>query len=131
MPEGLLGTCAAPLNSKEIILMGGYSDVTNDYSDSAYIFSTTTYDWKKKNWAKIINGPRLDLSCANINWSQQRYVLIAGGWNNLATNTSELVSNANQRVESVTGVLPHKLRSTTMAELNSQPILAGGVICTG
>ena len=131
MPEGLLGACAAPLNFKEIIIMGGYSDLTNDYSDSAYIFSTTTYDWKKKNWAKIINGPRLDLSCANINWSQQRYVLIAGGWNNLATNTSELVSNANQRVESVTGVLPHKLRSTTMAELNSQPILAGGVICTG
>ena len=131
MPEGLLGACAAPLNSNEIIVMGGYSSLTNDYKGDAYILSTSTHQWYKKNWAKLINGPRLDLSCASINWNDQKYVLFAGGWNNSATNTSELVSNFNERIESITEPLPLKLRSATMVELNSQPFLAGGVSCSG
>ena len=129
--EGLLGACAAPLNSKQIILMGGYSALTNDYTDNAYILTTSTKQWEKKTWAKLKNGPRLDLSCASVNWNQEKHVLLAGGWNNSATNTSELVSNGNERFESITEKMPFKMRSTVMGELNSQPILAGGVICTG
>ena len=129
--EGLLGACAAPLNSRQIILMGGYSALTNDYTDNAYILTTSTKEWEKKNWAKLKNGPRLDLSCASVNWNQEKYVLTAGGWNNSATNTSELVSNGNERIESITKNMPFKMRSAAMGELNSQPILAGGVICTG
>ena len=131
LPEGILGACAAPLNSGQIILMGGYSEKTNDYTDNAYILTISTYKWETKNWAKLKNGPRLDLSCASVNWNQERYVLLAGGWNNSATNTSELVSNGNERIESITENMPFKLRSAAMGELNSQPILAGGVICTG
>ena len=129
--EGLLGACAAPLNSKQIILMGGYSALTNDYTDNAYILTTSTKKWETKTWAKLKNGPRLDLSCASVNWNQEKYILMAGGWNNSATNTSELVSSGNERIESIMESIPFKMRSTVMGELNSQPILAGGVICTG
>ena len=129
--EGLLGACAAPLNSKQIILMGGYSALTNDYTDNAYILTTSTKKWETKTWAKLKNGPRLDLSCASVNWNQDKYVLLAGGWNNSATNTSELVSSGNERIESIMESIPFKMRSTVMGELNSQPILVGGVICTG
>ena len=59
MPVALLGACAAPLNSRQIILMGGYSALTNDYTDNAYIFTTSNYEWEKKNWARLKNGPRL------------------------------------------------------------------------
>ena len=111
--------------------MGGYSAKTNDYTDNAYILTISTNKWEEKAWAKLKNGPRLDLSCASVNWNQDKYVLLAGGWNNSATNTSELVSNGNERFESITEKMPFKMRSTVMGELNSQPILAGGVICTG
>ena len=111
--------------------MGGYSALTNDYTDNAYILTTSTKKWETKTWAKLKNGPRLDLSCASVNWNQEKYILMAGGWNNSATNTSELVSSGNERIESIMESIPFKMRSTVMGELNSQPILAGGVICTG
>lgn len=138
MPSGLLGSCAAPLNKDEILVMGGFSTLINDYIDIAYILSTSTYQWSSKSWARLRNGPRLDASCASVNWYDARYLLVAGGWNNYATNTTEMMldgrfQSITQR--SITGEvsqpLPLKLRSSVLTELNDMPFLIGGVICTG
>ena len=63
----------------------------------------------------------------------------AGGWNNSATTTSELIRSQTSEVmkiseingETETHPLNVKLRSSTMTELNQIPTMAGGVICTG
>ena len=138
LPHGITGGCAAPLNSREIILLGGFSTDIFDYNDKALILNTDTNKWYPKQWAVLKNGPRFDLSCASVNWKDEKYVIIAGGWNNSATTTSELIRSKTSQImkisemvgESEVQALNVKIRSSTMAELNQIPTMAGGVICT-
>ena len=76
LPYGITGACAAALNSEEIILLGGFSTEDFDYRENALILNTRTNKWYPKQWAVLKNGPRFDLSCASVNWKQEKYIII-------------------------------------------------------
>ena len=136
LPEGLLGGCAASLNAREIIVMGGYSPISDDFRREALVLDTLTEKWVQKIWATLENGPRLDLSCASVFWQGEQRVLVAGGWNNSATTSTEVIDQGRFQVvtkklgDNVYQPLPKQIRSATMVDLG-RPIMAGGVICTG
>jgi hypothetical protein len=140
MPTTLTGACVAVFSSNELLLVGGFSSVTNDYTDIAYILNIKTNKWSRKPWMALKEGPRIDASCGTINWNSNKHVIVAGGWNNSATMSSELFFEADLKFQTILKYeseeimnqpLPIKLRSSQLSELNKTPILAGGVICTG
>ncbi len=136
MPMGLIGACAAPLNSQEVIVAGGFSTKLDDYTDSILVLSLDNNEWTTKTSLRLKSGPRIDPGCASVNLVSGKKVLVAGGWNNFASKTTE-VSHDGGYFEPVThGLnkakpLPEGLRSSPLADLNDTPFLVGGVICTG
>ena len=54
----------------------GFSTETFDYREKAIILNTATNKWYPKQWAALKNGPRFDLSCASVNWNDEKYIII-------------------------------------------------------
>ena len=57
MPAAMAGACAAAITPKEILVMGGFSQATNDYIDLAFTFNTATHEWVTKHMAYKIQKP--------------------------------------------------------------------------
>lgn len=135
----MTGACASPINVNELVVIGGFSADTNDFNAKAYLLDTTTNAWKTKPWAKLETGPKFDIACSQVNWHAEKYILLAGGWNNSAAETTEVFNTKTfQYTEVLANInnswrkaLPLQIRSAVMAELDKAPTLAGGVICTG
>lgn len=141
LPVPLIGACASPLSINELVVIGGFANTNQDYSEDAYILNIVTNTWYKKPWAKLNGGPGFDISCSHVNWNAKKYVLLAGGWNNTANMNSELLDPETLKFMPIMEVdqvrnmtnkpLPFQMRSATMTELNMKPTLIGGVICKG
>jgi len=70
----------------QVIVIGGFSALTNDYNPKAYVFDLGTNEWLNKDIASP--GARLDCSCLWANVGGSRKTLFAGGWNNMALQDS-------------------------------------------
>jgi Kelch motif/Galactose oxidase, central domain len=134
MLEPLLGHCAALVTPNQVVVVGGFSSVLNDYTPNVQVYDFTTQSWNRKNW--MTAGPRIDSSCLNVDILGDRQVLLAGGWDNNPKSDSAIFSKTAYRWKNVIGIgssadpLPYPLRSSVMIERNQQPHLIGGVICS-
>jgi hypothetical protein len=132
-----MGHCVAAPDPWKIVVAGGYSSIEHDYVQEAQVYNTRTKEWYTKPWTKLSYGPNLDSSCITMNWNGNRHIILAGGWNNSATFTTELFDLTTLKWKAITNYtnmglpLPYSLRSSAMAELNKEPVLAGGVTCHG
>jgi hypothetical protein len=131
LPEPLMGHCAAQLSTSQVMVIGGYSTVQNDYSASALV-----YDFGSDQWSKIVgSGARMDAACFNVNFGGSQKVLMAGGWSNLALSDTAVFSANDRKWEFLNGTgsastpLPVPLRSSALVERNTKSILLGGVVC--
>ncbi len=131
----------ASLSANEVVIAGGFSSKTMDYTDNVWIYNTVQNSWRSKAWMKLQHGPRFDISCMSINWNDELRIVMAGGWNNSALFVSETYEKASERwntlSSNVTDIpinapsLNSSLRSSGMAQLDKKPMLIGGVECTG
>ena len=133
LQEPLMGHCAAVVSASQIMVIGGYSTIINDYSPTAHIFDLKTEQWSTD--ALMTTGGRMDSSCLNVNIEGRRKVLMVGGWNNLALTDTAVYSTANSKWMFYNGTgnglspLPMPLRSSVLIERNQTSILLGGVSC--
>lgn len=124
MPIALTGHCASNLNSLEIVIVGGFSPVINDYNNIAYIYNYQTAEWHQLKGSES----KMDLSCDSFFWHDQNHVLMSGGWRNGEKVRSEVISeNKLHHMDRQTH--EYIIRSAKMAELNKHPLLIGGVVC--
>jgi len=134
MIEPLLGHCAALVTMNQVVVMGGFSSVLNDYTPDVQVYDFQAQSWDRKSWMSA--GPRIDSSCLNVNIFGDRQVLMAGGWDNNPKSDSAVFSKVDQRWTFLRGSgtnadpLPSTLRSSIMIERNQEPYLIGGVICS-
>ena len=139
MPIALMGHCAAQASPSKIVIAGGFDPKQADYNAVAYVYDLKDEEWTTKSWTKLTHGALYDMSCATAHWFGKKRVIAAGGWNNQGMKSSELFDlnklswSAIQNFEndSFHQPLPFTLRSSVMAELNKNPVLAGGVTCYG
>jgi hypothetical protein len=133
LQEPLMGHCAALVSASQIMVIGGFSTVTNDYSPTARIFDLTTEQWSTNAMTTI--GGRMDSACLNVNIDGKQKVLMVGGWNNLALTDTAVYSTDNRRWMFYNGTgnaltpLTMPLRSSVLIGRNQTSILLGGVTC--
>jgi len=134
MPEPLMNHCAAWVSATQVVVLGGFSSVLNDYTPSASVYDFSTQQWIQKSWMNP--EARIDGSCLNVFIGGQRRVLLAGGWNNEALSDTAVFSGIDFHWSYLSGSgnssnpLPYPLRSSVMIERNQVPYLIGGVTCT-
>ncbi len=140
MPERLHGHCMAVVSPNAILIAGGFTTTTNDYSDKTYIYNTLTKTWKTRGWMAMKHGPKTNAACSAITWGNERRVLMVGGWNNHGLDSTEMfdankehwkVISANLSSLDYIPALDHNLKSAVVVELNKKPLALGGVKCTG
>ena len=130
LPEPLMGHCAAVLSTVQVIVLGEFSALTNDFSTKAFI-----YDFSASQWRKSASGSgRLDGSCLNTVVAGSRQVMMTGGWSNLALSDTLYYSKDADRWISLNGTgsgspLPIPMRSSVLIERNQTSILIGGSTC--
>jgi hypothetical protein len=136
LPEPLIGHCAAVLSTAQVMVIGGYSTVQNDYSATAFV-----YDFGANQWSQNVGaGARMDASCLNVNFGGLQTVLVAGGWNNLALSDTAVYNATDSKWIFLNGTgslstgspsspLPAPLRSSALIERSQSSILLGGVSC--
>ena len=90
MLEPLMGHSAAWIIPTQVLVLGGFSSMLNDYTPVATVYDFNDQQWIKKSW--MSPGPRIDASCLNVDIGGQRSVLLAGGWNNGALTDTGLFS---------------------------------------
>ena len=138
LPELMMGHCLTALDPWNIIVAGGFSPVTSDFIDKAYILNTKNKQWTTKPWTKLKYGPVMDSTCTSLHWSGKYQVIISGGWNNSVLHSTELFDSKSWKWKKVTGplnywksnmALPYGIRSAVMGELDKKPFLAGGIKC--
>jgi len=123
MLEPLLGHCATLVTLNQVLVMGGFSSLLNDYTPYAQVYDFQAQSWDRKSWMSA--GPRIDSSCLNVNIFGDRQVLMAGGWDNNPKSDSAVFSKVDQRWTFLRGSgtnadpLPSTLRSSIMIERNS------------
>ena len=139
MPRALTGHCMYSLNLNEIVVAGGYSPDTDDYTDTVDIYDMTEKKWYTKSWSPLQNGPRIDSVCTVARFGDDLYNIIAGGWNNAAMKVSEYFDTdalkwkdlGNNQTGNFIPSLIRGMRSSYGVVLNDIPYLVGGVKCTG
>jgi len=67
-----MGHCAAVLSPVQVIVLGGFSTITNDFLAKAYIYDFSTGQWQ----TSVAGLGRLDSSCMNANVGGTRYQCI-------------------------------------------------------
>ena len=133
MIEPLLGHCAALVTLNQVVVIGGFSSVLNDYTPNVQVYDFLAQSWDRKS--SMSAGPRIDSSCLNVNILGDRQVLMAGGWDNSPKSDTAIFSKVDQRWSFLgssgtnAGPLPYPLRSSVMIERNQEPYLIGGVTC--
>ena len=133
LPKPLMGLCAAMLSDTEVMVIGGFSPVINDYSPNAYIYDLTTSKWT--NEGLMGPGSRLDSACLNVNLGGISRFVFAGGWNNEALSDWGYLDAKDLLWKNFLGSgsnpdpLPFPLRSSVMVEHNTTYYLIGGVEC--
>ena len=133
MPEPLMGHCAAVVSDSQVIVMGGFSSLINDYTAKGWI-----YDFSKQAWLTadgMSPGSRMDSSCRSINSGGGWNVIYAGGWNNIPLTDTGYFDVADSRwkvfkdTSSSPINLPYPLRSSVMVNHDGTSYLIGGVQC--
>ena len=133
LPEPLMGHCVATVSSSQVMVIGGYSTIINDYSPTARIYDFNTKQWTTDIW--MSTGSRIDSSCLNVNIEGSQKVLLVGGWNNLALTDTAVYSKVQRKWMFYNGTgnaltpLPMPLRSSALIERNQTSIVLGGVSC--
>ncbi len=136
MPERLHGHCMAVVSPHEILIAGGFSTTTNDYSDKTFVYNTLTKSWKTRGWMAMKHGPKTNAACSAITWGNEHRVLMVGGWNNHGLDSTELFDANKEHWKVISAnlsspALDHNLKSAVVVELNKKPLALGGVKCTG
>lgn len=133
MLEPLMGHCAAVVGSSQVIVLGGFSSLINDYSPNARLYDFNTQQWIYKSW--MAPGARMDASCLNVNIGGNRKVIVSGGWNNMALQDTAVYNEIDYHWQFLSSngtnqnTLPFPLRSSALIERNSMSFLLGGVQC--
>jgi hypothetical protein len=133
LQEPLMGHCVALASTSEVMVIGGYSTIINDYSPTARMYDFNTNQWSTN--IRMITGSRIDSSCRTVNIEGIQKVLMVGGWNNLALNDTAVYSKSDGKWMFYNGTgtlatpLPIPLRSSALIERNLTSIVLGGVSC--
>jgi hypothetical protein len=133
LQEPLMGHCVAVASTSQVMVIGGYSTVINDYSPTARIYDFNTKQWITDIW--MGTGSRMDSSCRSVNIEGIQKVLMVGGWNNLALTDTAVYSKFDGKwifyngTGTSTTPLPLPLRSSALIERDQNSIVLGGVSC--
>ena len=134
LPEPLMGHCAATLTVTQVMVIGGYSTVINDYSPVAYIYDFTSNQWITDR-TLAAGKARIDGSCIGLNIGGVSSVLMVGGWNNLILPDTGAYSSVEKKWTFFNGTgglsvpMPTPTRSSILIERNKKYFLIGGVSC--
>ena len=81
MQEPLMGHCAALISQTRVVVAGGLSPLTNDFVSKSWVYDFEVNEWTSKSWMSV-RSARMDASCLNVEISNLRKVIFAGGWSN-------------------------------------------------
>jgi hypothetical protein len=73
MPEPLMNHCAAWVTPTQVLVLGGFSSLINDYTPTASMYDLTTQQWIRRTSINV--GPRIDASCLNVGLGFQESIL--------------------------------------------------------
>jgi len=129
MVEPLFGHCAALITNSQVVVVGGFSSVLNDYTPNVHMFDLNTKSWDRKRSMTV--GPRMDSSCLNVYIEGDRQVLLIGGWNISAISGVATFSKYDYRWSFISGGSndPY-IRSSFLLKRNQKPFVVGGVECS-
>ena len=77
-----------------------------------------------------LSKAKMDIGCCNLQWSEENFVLSAGGWNNGAEKDTEIISGSKYRIEIGSDRELPPVRSSVMVELERNPMMIGGIECS-
>jgi len=78
-----MGHCAALISQTKVLVAGGFSPITNDFKSTTRIYDFQLNAWTTKPWMEIRRS-RMDAACLNVEISNLRKIIFAGGWSNEA-----------------------------------------------
>ena len=137
----MMGHCLTALDPWNIIIAGGFSPISSDFIDKAYVLNIKNGEWRTKPWTKLRYGPVMDSTCTSLHWNGKHQVIISGGWNNSVLYSTELFDAKSWKWKEITRritnnpinsfALPFGIRSAIIGQLDRKPFMAGGVKCEG
>ena len=138
MPRALTGHCMYSLQN-QVVIAGGYSPDTDDYTEKVDIYDMLEETWYTKSWSSLQNGPRIDSVCTSARFGDNVFNIMAGGWNNAALKVSEYFDTdalkwkdlGNNQTGNFIPSLNRGMRSSFGVVLNDVPYIVGGVKCIG